>query len=94
MPQPRRYSDPTSVVGVRLPEASRRTLEWVAVTSGAPNLSHYLRCVLEDHLRSLGFNLVVGRTAQLPLPPPPEVVAAYQAEQERADGQEPDRAVG
>ena len=92
MAHPRRYEKPTSVVGVRLPEVSRRTLEWVAATRGAPTLSYYLRCVIEDHLRALGFQVVPGHLAQLPLPP--EVAAAYQADQEATDGPEPGRAVG
>lgn len=86
------YKLPTSPVGVRMPEATRRIFEWLALQAGAPSVSHYLRGVYEQHLVDLGFTLEEGVTAALP-PPDRAAVAAWQAG-EAAHGSEPDRAVG
>lgn len=85
------YNKPTSPLGVRMPEPTRRIFEYLAVTTGAPSVSAYLRYVYERHLRDLGFELVDGITAALGPPPTPAQIAQWQATE--AD-REPDRAVG
>lgn len=86
------YTKPTCPVGVRMPESTRRILEYLTVTTGAPSLSTYLRWVYEQHLRSLGFELTDGVDAAFGPPPTREQIAAWQAR--GADGRQPDRTVG
>jgi hypothetical protein len=72
-----------------MPEETRRIFEWLALQSGAPSVSQYLRGVYEQHLLDLGFTLEPGVTAALPPPPSPEAVAEWQA-REDGRGSEPD----
>lgn len=85
------YDRPTSPLGVRMPEDARRIYEFLAVTTGAPSVSAYVRHVLEQHAIGLGFELVPGVTAAIGPAPSLQDIAAWQAGEA---AREPDRAVG
>lgn len=64
-----RYTRASYPLAVRVPEATRRMLEWCTLAAGMPTISDYVRYVLDQHLHDVGFELEPGRTAQLPPPP-------------------------
>lgn len=74
--RPPMYNRSSTVAAVRLPEDVRRILDWLVLRTGADSVSGYLRAVLEDHLRGLGFQLEPGR--HLPRPSRTEI-EAFQA---------------
>jgi hypothetical protein len=65
--QPRRYRTGTSVVAFRVGDTQRATVEWLALRTGV-TLSDYVRRVIEDHLRALGFDVRPGHLEHLPTP--------------------------
>lgn len=69
-PEQPRYHVKTAPVAVRIPEPTRRMLEWLTLATGMPCLSDYIRHVIDRHLAQLGIPLEPGITAQLP---PPEI---------------------
>ena len=62
-----RYDRPTAPVAFRLPEPTRRLLDYVAATTDT-NVSDYMRALVETDLRARGFRLVAGTHAVLPRP--------------------------
>jgi hypothetical protein len=88
-PQPR-YTQSTTTIATRVPEPTRRIVDWLCATTGVPSPSEYLRRVLEQHLRDLGFQLTPGVTEALPSPSAADM-AAWQQEH---GGSKPDRTVG
>ncbi len=70
-----RYVQPTYPLAVRIPEPTRRILEWMTLATGMPTLSDYVRHIIDRHLAELGIPLEPGVNAQLP---PPEVDGGHQ----------------
>lgn len=79
MPKLPRYVKATAPVAFRVTEDTRRILDYVVLTTGAPSVSDYVRAVLDAHLIGLGFRLSPGIHSTLPQPPDPDEVRAWQA---------------
>lgn len=85
------YDLPTTPLGFRVPEPTRRIVEYLTLVTGAPSVSAYVRALVEKHLAELGFELVEGVTAALGPAPSREAIAAWQTEEAQRVA---DRAVG
>jgi hypothetical protein len=76
----RRFAGETVPTALRLGVTERRIVEWLALSTGAPSTSAYLRQVVEEHLEGLGFPVVPGVTRQLPLPSREDVATWWNEE--------------
>lgn len=82
-----RYTRASAPVAVRLPEPVRRILDYLVLTTGSESVSAYLRLVLEDHLRGLGFELEPG--VHVAFPSRDEVAAWQATERDRPSVENP-----